>query len=66
MQFTLDQEGEPRSPYRRQARFLEYDISKPKNTKYINEYVVTLPLYTDPIQKNVSKATKVATQSKIH
>ena len=28
--------------------------------------MVTLPSYTDPIQKKVSKATKIATQSKIH
>ena len=66
MQSALDQEGGPNNPYRRQARFLEYDISKPKNPKYIAEHVVTLPLYTDPTQKNPSKATKVAAQSEIH
>ena len=65
MQSALDQEGGPDNPNRRQARFLEYDISKPEDPKYTAEYVVTLPLYTDPTAK-ASKATKVAGQSEIH
>lgn len=65
MQSALDQEGGPSNPYRLQARLLEYDISNPNSTLYKAEYVVTLPLYTDPTAK-ASKATKVAAQSDIH
>ena len=65
MQSALDQEGGPSNPNRRQARLLEYDISDPSNPAYKAEYVVTLPLYTDPTAK-ASKATKVAAQSEIH
>ena len=64
MQSALDQEGGPDNPYRKQARLLEYDITSPK-ARYKAEYVVTLPLYTDPTAKP-SKATKVAAQSEIH
>ena len=65
LQSALDQEGGPNNPYRRQARLLEYDISSPNKTVYKAEYVVTLPLWTDPTAK-ASKATKVAGQSEIH
>lgn len=64
LQSALDQEGGPDNPNRKQARLLEYDISSSK-TKYKAEYVVTLPLYTDPTEKKASKATKVAGQSEI-
>lgn len=60
MQSALDQEGGPNNPYRRQARLLEYDISK-STAQYVAEYVVTLPLFFDP----VSKTNKVAAQSEI-
>ena len=65
MQSALDQEGGPSNPNRLQARLLEYDISKPNNPVYKAEYVVTLPLWTDPTAK-ASKALKVAGQSEIH
>ena len=64
MQSALDQEGGPNNPYRLNARLLEYDISGFK-PQYQAEYVVTLPLYTDPTAKS-SKALKVAAQSEIH
>ena len=64
LQSALDQEGGPNNPNRVQARLLEYDISSATPT-YTAEYVVTLPLYTDPTAK-ASKATKVAAQSEIH
>lgn len=63
MQSAMDQEGGPSNPYRRQARLLEYDISGPV-AQYAAEYVVTLPLWTDPTV-SASKATKVAAQSEI-
>lgn len=65
LQSALVQEGGPDNPNRLQARLLEYDISNPSKPKYKAEYVVTLPLYTDPTAKP-SKATKVAGQSDIH
>ena len=66
LQSALDQEGGPNNPSRLQARLLEYDISKPLSAPvYKAEFVVTLPLYTDPTAKK-SKATKVAAQSEIH
>lgn len=65
MQSGLDQEGGPNNPYRKQARMLEYDISG-DTPIYTHEYVVTLPLYTDPTVSNPSKAVKVAAQSEIH
>ena len=65
LQSALDQEGGPNNPDRLQARLLEYDISNPLLPQYKAEYVVTLPLYTDPTAK-ASKATKVAAQSEIH
>ena len=64
LQSALDQEGGPSNPYRRQARLLEYDVSS-STAKITAEYVVTLPLWTDPTSKT-SKATKVAAQSEIH
>ena len=65
LQSALDQEGGPDNPNRLQARFLEYDISSPTKPQYKDEFVVTLPLYTNPTAK-ASKATKVAAQSDIH
>ena len=64
LQSALNQEGGPNNPYRRQARLLEYDISHAV-PQYTAEYVVTLPLWTDPTA-SASKATKVAGQSEIH
>ena len=64
MQSALDQEGGPDNPNRKQARLLQYKISS-KTPKFEKEFVVTLPLYTDPTAKK-SKATKVAAQSEIH
>lgn len=64
MQSALNQEGGPNNPYRRQARLLEYDISNFVPV-YKAEFVVTLPLFTDPTAK-AFKATKVAAQSEIH
>ena len=66
LQSALDQEGGPSNPNRLQARLLQYDISTPSAPKYAAEYVVTLPLWTDPTQTKASKATKVAGQSEIH
>ncbi|CAF9921435.1 MAG: hypothetical protein HETSPECPRED_004542 [Heterodermia speciosa] len=65
MQSALDQEGGPSNPNRRQARLLEYDISSPSKPKYKHEFVVTLPLWTDPTAKP-GKQLKVAGQSEIH
>lgn len=64
MQTALNQEGGPSNPYRRQARLLKYDISD-STPKYVKEYVVTLPLWTDPTAK-AGKGLKVAGQSEIH
>ena len=66
LQSALDQEGGPDNPSRLQARLLEYDISTELKPKYHKEYVVTLPLWTDPTASKPSKATKVAAQSEIH
>ena len=57
LQSALAQKGGIGDPERKQAGFLEYDISG-KTPKYVNEWVVTLPLY--------SNDTKVAAQSEIH
>ena len=62
LQSALDQEGGPNNPSRLQARLAKYDISDPKSPKYGDEFVVTLPLYTDP----TSGKQKVAAQSEIH
>lgn len=64
MQSALNQEGGPDNPFRRQARLLEYDISNPKKVEYKREFVVTLPLWTDPTA-DAGKQTKVAAQSEI-
>ena len=55
LQSALDQEGGPSSKTRRPARLLKYDISG-RNPKYVEEYVVNLPI----------SANKVAGQSEIH
>lgn len=65
MQSALNQEGGPTNPGRRPARLLEYDI-KHGNPEYVGEYVVLLPLWTDPTVSDPSKRTKVAAQSEIH
>ncbi|KAI4161628.1 MAG: hypothetical protein LQ342_004769 [Letrouitia transgressa] len=62
-QSALDQEGGPDNPARRQARLLEYDIAKYPPV-YTAEYIVTLPLYTDPTKTKTPH--KVAAQSEIH
>lgn len=64
LQSSLDQEGGPSNPNRLQARFLQYDISG-SVPAYLAEYVVTLPIWTDPTEKK-SKQKKVAGQSEIH
>lgn len=64
MQTALNQEGGPSNPNRRQTRLLKYDISG-STPKYVKEYVVTLPLWTDPTAKP-GKNIKVAGQSEIH
>ncbi|KAL8947897.1 MAG: hypothetical protein Q9222_005872 [Ikaeria aurantiellina] len=63
-QSALINDGGPDNPNRRQSRLLEYDIANPAKPKYKHEYVVTLPLYTDPTSKKTP--TKVAGQSEIH
>ncbi|KAL9599051.1 MAG: hypothetical protein Q9219_004085 [cf. Caloplaca sp. 3 TL-2023] len=65
IQSALINDGGPDNPNRRQARLLQYDVSNPNKPRYEHEYVVTLPLYTDPTAKK-SKQTKVAAQSEIH
>lgn len=57
LQSALVQEGGTSNPERKQARFLEYDISG-EMPVYKNEWVVTLPLYKND--------KKVAAQSEIH
>ena len=72
MQSALDQEGGPNNPFRRQARLLEFEVLDAKKgegtegggLKYKKEFVVTLPLWTDPTSKP-GKQTKVAAQSEI-
>ena len=63
LQSALDQEGGPDNPDRKQSRLLEYDISNPRKPAFKAEYVVTLPLYTDPTSKKTPR--KVAGQSEI-
>lgn len=58
------QDGGPNNPFRRQARLLQYSISNPNKPTLEKEYVVTLPLYTDPTSKKTPR--KVAGQSEIH
>ncbi|KAL8822764.1 MAG: hypothetical protein Q9170_008386, partial [Blastenia crenularia] len=67
LQSALINDGGPDNPFRRQARLLVYEISSKKSQQPVlkHEYVVTLPLWTDPTAKK-SKATKVAAQSEIH
>ncbi|KAL9607882.1 MAG: hypothetical protein Q9167_007245 [Letrouitia subvulpina] len=63
MQSALDQEGGPDNPTRKQARLVEYNIAADPPV-YTAEYVVTLPLYTDPTSTKTPR--KVAAQSEIH
>ena len=65
MQSALNQEGGPNNPGRRPARLLEYDIQH-GNPDYVGEYVVLLPLWSDPTVSDPAKRTKVAAQSEIH
>ncbi|KAL8926863.1 MAG: hypothetical protein Q9208_002672 [Pyrenodesmia sp. 3 TL-2023] len=65
LQSALVNDGGPDNPNRRQSRLLKYDISNPSSPKYKHEYVVTLPLWTDPTAKE-GKQTKVAAQSALH
>ena len=64
IQSALNQEGGPDQPNRKQARLIEYDISS-SDPKYQAEYVVTLPLFTDPAE-DPDEALTVAGQSAIH
>ncbi|KAI4238455.1 MAG: hypothetical protein LQ349_001086 [Xanthoria aureola] len=63
-QSALIQDGGPNNPFRRQARLLQYSIRNPNRPALEKEYVVTLPLYTDPTSKKTPR--KVAGQSEIH
>ncbi|WEW59906.1 hypothetical protein PRK78_005388 [Emydomyces testavorans] len=65
IQSGMNQEGGPNKQYRKQARILEYDISGEKS-RYVHEFVVTLPTYVDYTKDNPAKATVVASQSEIH
>lgn len=65
LQSALNQEGGPSNPNRSPARFVQYDISG-STPAYLAEYVVKLPLWTDPTETKPSKMTKVAGQSDIH
>ncbi|KAI9792900.1 MAG: hypothetical protein M1835_007579 [Candelina submexicana] len=64
-QSALNQEGNLASVNsgRRNARLLKYDVSTNK-PRYAKEFVVQLPLWTDPTAKD-SKNPKVAAQSSI-
>ncbi|KAI4140698.1 MAG: hypothetical protein LQ341_003739 [Variospora aurantia] len=64
-QSALINDGGPDNPFRRQARLLEYDVSRPSNPTLSHEYVVTLPLWADPTEDE-DEQTKVAAQSEIH
>ncbi|KAL8772252.1 MAG: hypothetical protein Q9209_002464 [Squamulea sp. 1 TL-2023] len=63
-QSALIQDGGPDNPFRRQARLLQYDISNSRQPRLKKEFVVTLPLYTDPTSQKTPR--KVAAQSAIH
>ncbi|KAL8840258.1 MAG: hypothetical protein Q9176_003950 [Flavoplaca citrina] len=63
-QSALIQDGGPDNPFRRQARLLQYSIQNSNKPILEKEYVVTLPVYTDPTSKNTPR--KVAAQSEIH
>lgn len=64
MQSALDQEGGPDNPNRRQARLLEYDISKPDRTTNKAEYVVTLPLYVRGGKDRVAAQSEILSLGK--
>ncbi|TEY78300.1 hypothetical protein BOTCAL_0050g00320 [Botryotinia calthae] len=65
LQAANNQEGGLKSQTERYTRFLSYDISDPRNPLYLSEYVVSLPLWTDPTA-SASKNPKTAAQSEIH
>lgn len=65
LQAANNQEGGLKSQTERYTRFLSYDISDPGNPLYLSEYVVPLPLWTDPTA-SASKNPKTAAQSEIH
>lgn len=65
LQAAANQEGGLTSQTERHTRFLEYDVSNRLSPVYVAEYVVPLPLYTDPTAK-ASKNPKVAAQSEVH
>ncbi|EDN94299.1 hypothetical protein SS1G_10172 [Sclerotinia sclerotiorum 1980 UF-70] len=65
LQAANNQEGGLKKQNERYTRFLSYDISDPNNPVYLSEYVVPLPLWTDPTASK-SKNPKVAAQSEIH
>ncbi|KAJ9630501.1 hypothetical protein H2203_001023 [Taxawa tesnikishii (nom. ined.)] len=60
LQSATDQEGGLKSSARRYTRFLHYDISC-SPPRYVSEYIVPLPLYT-----NAANNTRIAAQSEIH
>ncbi|KAI9760362.1 MAG: hypothetical protein M1840_002555 [Geoglossum simile] len=65
MQSALNQEGGLSKQTNQLARLLKYDI-RYGNPKYVAEYVVRLPTWTDPTAGNSTKAVKTAAQSEIH
>ncbi|QSZ32983.1 hypothetical protein DSL72_002567 [Monilinia vaccinii-corymbosi] len=65
LQAANNQEGGLAKQTERYSRFLAYDISDPVHPVYVNEYVIALPLWTDPTA-SAKKNPKVAAQSEIH
>ncbi|KAL7621973.1 hypothetical protein AAE478_007474 [Parahypoxylon ruwenzoriense] len=64
LQAAAVQEGGLEKQTQRHTRFLKYDISEPLAPAYAGEWIVPLPLYTDPTAKK-SKNPKAAAQSEI-
>ncbi|KAI9782837.1 MAG: hypothetical protein M1839_004588 [Geoglossum umbratile] len=65
MQSGLNQEGGPSKQTNQLSRLIKYDI-RDGNPKYVAEYVVRLPTWTDPTVSDPVKAIKTAAQSEIH
>ncbi|KAF2500433.1 hypothetical protein BU16DRAFT_478840 [Lophium mytilinum] len=57
IQSALEQEGGTKKSHRRNARLLQYSLSKHGNAEYVAEYVVQLPIFGD---------NQVTAQSEIH
>ncbi|KAA8564842.1 hypothetical protein EYC84_010613 [Monilinia fructicola] len=65
LQAANNQEGGLKKQTERYSRFLAYDISDPEKPVYLSEYVIPLPLWTDPTA-SAKKNPKVAAQSEIY